>query len=173
MLGHEVFYATDIIAVADIRTRQPHPVQSQAAAALAARLIDAIGPTAMISKSHSRALVAVAWAMPPVTALGVDIEWMEPDRRFSAILSAFLPAAPDGVDRDTFYRAWTFLEAHFKAYQRWPDEAEIRQVLAAPAGDDVWQTAAGNQLLQRRICDDFQLTVLWRSDGAATAGSWR
>jgi hypothetical protein len=137
-------------------------VQSKAAAELAERLQSANGPATLISKSHSRALVAVACAVPPVAALGIDIEWMAPDRRFAGILSHFMSDAPAAPDRDCFYRAWTFFEAHFKAYQCWPDDAEIREVLRTR--DEDWQTARGNRLIQRRICDDFQLTVLWRCD---------
>lgn len=158
-----VLYSTEIIPSDEVHMRLPHGVQSARAAALAARLSAAIGPDATISKSHSRAVVAAACAVPPVTALGIDVEWMAPQRAFAAILANFFPAFPAPVGRDDFYRAWTFMEAHFKAHQRWPREEEVRQVLAEPWREDPWQTANGNHLIQHRL-SDFQITVLWRSE---------
>jgi hypothetical protein len=162
--GGVVLYGTDIIPSDELSARQPHPVQSACAATLAARLSASAGSGAMISKSHSRALVAAACAGPPVAKLGIDVEWMAPGRAFTAILRHFVPRLTAPVACDAFYRTWTFLEAHFKAYQHWPDEEELRQVLAEPAHDGQWQTVKGNHLIQRRIHGDFQLTVLWHSD---------
>jgi hypothetical protein len=164
MGGTRILYGTEAIPCDDVRARLRRRVQSEYAALLAGRLSAAMRSGTMISKSHSRALVAAACAGPPVVALGIDIEWMAPDRAFTAILANFLPTLSAPIACDDFYRAWTFLEAHVKAYQRWPGEEELHQVLAEPAHDNPWQTAGGNHLLQHRICDDFQLTVLWRSD---------
>ncbi|GAA0572688.1 4'-phosphopantetheinyl transferase superfamily protein [Rhizomicrobium electricum] len=164
MLGDRILYGVDVIPADDVRARQAHRVQSPYASALATRLSAAAGSAGMVSKSHSRAMVAAACAVPPVTALGIDIEWMAPDRPFDAILANFLPSFATPVACNGFYRAWTFLEAHFKAYQCWPREKELRQVLAGPARDDSWQTVEGNYLLQHQVGGDFQLTVLWRSD---------
>jgi hypothetical protein len=164
MGGGEILYGTDVIPSGRLCGRQPRRLQSSFAAALAARLSTSVEPEALISKSHSRALVAAACAGSPVTAIGIDIEWMAPDRAFSAILTNFLPSIAAPVACDVFYRAWTFLEAHYKALQRWPGEDELRQVLAEPTRDAPWQTASGNHLVQHRVHDDFQLTLLWRSD---------
>jgi hypothetical protein len=143
----------------------PRRRQSEAAAELAVRLSGFAGPPARLSKSHSRAVVAAASADAEVSVLGIDVEWIRPNRPFGAILRSFAPSLATAVDADAFYRAWTFLEAHFKAWQRWPGEAEIEEVLATPPAIAPWQTRAGNQILQQRVAGDFQLTVLWRCPG--------
>jgi hypothetical protein len=163
-MGH-VLYAIATIPSADIHARLPRKLQSEAAAKLAARLSGLAGLPGRISKSHSRAVVAVASADAEVSGLGIDVEWMRPDRPFDAILRSFAPTLAGAVDADAFYRAWTYLEAHFKAWQRWPGEAEIEEVLVTPPSVAPWQTRAGNQILQQRVAGDFQLTVLWQCRG--------
>jgi hypothetical protein len=160
----EIFYSTAVIAGDSISARRPHPIQSRTAAALAQQLTAATGPTPLLSKSHSRALLAVAGARPPVTALGIDIEWMAPQRPFALILRGYLPSAPATIEPAAFYRTWTFLEAHYKAHQAWPDADDIRQVLDTAERDVPWRTSSGTYLWQQRILDEFQLTLLWRSE---------
>ena len=163
-MGH-VLYATATIPSADIHARLPRPLQSEAAVELAARLSGLAGLPTRISKSHSRAVVAAASADAAVVALGIDVEWMQPDRPFDAILRSFVPSLATAVDDDAFYRAWTFLEAHFKAWQHWPGEEEVEEVLATPPSGATWQTRAGNQILQQRVAGDFLLTVVWQCPG--------
>jgi hypothetical protein len=163
MRGDNIRYGIDVIPSDDLGKRISRRIQSARATTLAAQLCTDAG-SELLSKSHSRALVAVACASSPVTALGIDIEWMAPDRPYAAILSHFLPSVPAPIACEAFYRTWTFLEAHFKAYQHWPPAEELQQVIAAPARDGPWQTINGNHLIQHRVAGKFQLTVLWRSD---------
>lgn len=165
----KILYAIGTIPGADLGARQPHALQSQEAARLADALRRRAGPVAQISKSHSRAMVAAACAAPPVTALGIDLEWMAPNRPFAAILRTFWPTAPDHVECHAFYRVWTFLEAYYKAHQRWPEPDDINDVLTAPLSDLIRTTPGGSRILQKRADDNFQMTVLWQADAPCDA----
>ncbi len=168
MCAGPIHYAVTTILAADIRARQPRHIQSKAAQDLAERLTGGADQVCQVSKSHSRAVITVACAGAAVDGLGIDVEWMAPGRPFAAILKSFTPSLSLAVDREGFYRAWTFLEAHFKASQRLPEQEEILEVLAKTLADDPWQTSRGNYLVQHRVAEDFQLTLLWRSSGPCT-----
>lgn len=162
----KILFSTHRLPGREPEARLPHRVQSPAAHALADRLQSELGPAALISKSHSRTLAAAAAAGAPVTALGIDIEWRAPDRPFTAILREFWPDAPEQVGLHNFYRAWTFLEAHFKAHQRWPLPADIKHVLTIAEGTERSQTPSGDQIFQCLLAENFQVTLLWHCETA-------
>lgn len=72
---------------------------------------------AAISLSHSRDLVACAVA--DIGRIGIDIEYMNPDRNFQDLASlAFGPRERQTVEAEgasAFYRVWTLREAFAKA----------------------------------------------------------
>ena len=102
--------------------RPPKALESAAARALQAEL-DPVAP--LFSRSHSRGLVAAVVAGPPVTRLGIDVEWIDPRRRMAQIAEHYL-GAPEPVTPEQFFRGWTFGEAWFKAFGRDPEPDLIR-----------------------------------------------
>jgi hypothetical protein len=154
-----ILYAIGRLPVEDPTHRMPRRDQSAAAARLVARL----GPASVTSRSHSRGLIAAAAG--DALALGIDIEWMAPARDFAALARAFLERAPKAMNAADFYRGWTFHEAHYKAFQRFPDEESVLAVLAA-AGETL-TLLDGTQVLQRRVAEMFQLCLVWRCASSA------
>jgi hypothetical protein len=149
-----VLYAIDRLTARDVTHRAPHRDQSAAAARLVARL----GLASVTSRSHSRGLIAAAAG--DALVLGIDIEWMAPTRDFAALARAFLQRAPQAMSAADFYRGWTFHEAHYKAFQRFPDEESVLAVLAAT--DETLTLPNGTQVLQRRVAEMFQLCLVWQ-----------
>lgn len=165
MAPGEIVYGTRLLHASAIHDRVARNIQSQAATALAEALSQTTTNPALISKSHSRTLVAAAVGNAGVLALGIDAEWMAPNRPFSSIIRSFAPSLPSAIEAGTFYRLWTFLEAFYKAFQRWPEEDDIIQVFDRPNCGDAWQTARGTQLLQHQRADAFTLTIVWKCSG--------
>jgi 4'-phosphopantetheinyl transferase len=98
-----------------------------------------------LSISHSGPLVAVAVSAD--TALGLDIEWIDPGRDFGAIAdhafdgarSAVLAALPQAEQARAFYRMWSEHEARIKLGQDaaccidlFHDEVSVVLCTAAP-----------------------------------------
>ena len=136
--------------------RPPKALESAAARALQAELDPA---ATVFSRSHGRGLIAAAVAGPPVTRLGIDVEWIDPRRRMAQIAEHYLGAA-EAVTPEQFFRGWTFGEAWFKAFGRDPEPALIRiaggNTSAEPvAVGDAW-------LLQALPEPGFVLSLVWR-----------
>ena len=157
MQGVRIIYAAQIIAAGPPGRRLPRAMQSQAARDLLARIAGETQTTS--SRSHSRAAVAVAASPRAGLSLGIDIEWIAPERPIAAIARDYLGAASAGLSVREFYRAWTFYEAFFKAFQRSPSPAAIAEVLASRA--DMCRLHDGTQIVQRRVKDGFQLSLVW------------
>ena len=164
MSGARIFYAIDILATDDITRRVARRVQSSAASQLLARLTAAdFHPTAR-SKSHSRGIVAGAVGNIPELMLGIDIEWMAPGRPFGAIAHTFLASAPERMAAADFYRGWTFVEAYYKAFQRFPDQALVHDVIRHAIDGEVLWFRDGTGVLETRVADAFQLCLVWRGN---------
>ena len=135
--------------------RPPKALESAAARALQAEL----DPAATIfSRSHGRGLVAAAVAAPPVTRLGIDVEWIDPRRRMAQIAEHYLGAA-EPVTPGQFFRGWTFGEAWFKAFGQDPAPDLIRiagsNLSAEPiAVGEAW-------LLQALPEPGFVMSLVW------------
>ena len=157
MTGAALGYAVRRIEGADIAQRVARRLQSEAAAALLAQFPSA----ARHSKSHSRAVVAIA--LGNVTRIGIDVEWIDPERPI-AQLAAYLEWGE--IDRDAFYRGWTFREAYYKAFQANPSAALTVRAMAAPPDETTLVSTDGVHLFQCRVFDRFQLGLVWTSDGA-------
>ena len=71
----------------------------------------------LLSHSHSRGMIAVASASPPVVRLGIDVELADPARPWRQIAVMYMPAAAGAALGDSdFCRLWTFGEAHVVAH---------------------------------------------------------
>jgi hypothetical protein len=166
-MGGTILYSTATIAAqAAAGTRLQRSVQSSAAEELMSRLTSKMAITAR-SKSHSRTMIAVAAGDAPDLRLGIDIEWKKPDRPFDAIAGLFVDVAGRTIGIDAFYRAWTFGEAYFKAFQRQAGAAELDQILDLPA-DSAGPIALGADGIwtwQRPLGDAFQMSLVWRTAG--------
>jgi hypothetical protein len=163
MDGARIFFATDILPTEDITRRVSRRAQSSAASRLLERLTgNGFNPTAQ-SKSHSRGIVAGTVGNIPELLLGIDIEWMAPDRPFAAIAHTFLESAPERMEPEDFYRGWTFFEAYYKAFQRFPDAASVHDVLRRASDGGVLRFHDGTQLMQKRVAETFQLCIVWRA----------
>jgi hypothetical protein len=112
--------------------------------------------------SHSRCAVAAAVGDANGLLLGIDIEWMSPDRDFAAIAGFFLDPPPAQIGAVDFYRGWTFFEAYFKAFQRLPPERDLRAVIAC-SGHDMQNLSEGAHLLQLNVAGEFQLSLVWHA----------
>jgi hypothetical protein len=161
MSSGRILYAIDRLPVADPTGRVPHRDQSAAAAQLVARL----GPATLTSRSHSRGMITAAAG--DALALGIDIEWRKPGRDFANLARAFLERAPDRMTAADFYRGWTFHEAYYKAFQRFPGEADVSAVLAAES--ETVTLTGGTQVLQRGVAQMFQLCLVWRAPAPCVA----
>jgi phosphopantetheinyl transferase len=135
--------------------RPPKALESAAAGALQAELDPA---ATLFSRSHGRGLVAAAVAAPPVTHLGVDIEWIDPRRRMAEIAEHYLGAA-EPVTPEQFFRGWTFGEAWFKAFGHDPAPDLIR---IAGGNISVEPIRVGEAwLLQSLPQQRFVLSLVW------------
>ncbi len=136
--------------------RPPKALESQAARALQTEL----DPTAAVfSRSHGRGLVAAAVAGPPVSRLGIDIEWVDERRRMGAITEHYLGSA-EAVTPEQFFRGWTFGEAWFKAFGRDPEPDLIR--IAGGNTSDEPVAVGGAWLLQSLPEPGFVMSLIWR-----------
>lgn len=135
--------------------RPPKALESAAARALQAEL----GPAATVfSRSHGRGLVVAAVAGPPITRLGIDVEWIDPRRRMAEIAEHYL-GAPEAVTPEQFFRGWTFGEAWFKAFGQDPEPELIRIAGANLSQEPV---AIGEVwLLQSLPEPGFVMSLVW------------
>lgn len=158
-------YAVRVIPSGDVTRRVARRAQSQAASDLLSALTAQMPLARAHSKSHSRAVVAVAAG--GMERLGIDVEWANPERAIAPILSHLEWESPGAVDTDAFYRGWTFAEAYFKAFQERP----ARQLVAAAMqrGDGTIRLADGLHLFRTRVLGDFQLSLVWRGAEAPVA----
>jgi hypothetical protein len=158
-----ILYSTATIAAkAAAGARLRREVQSAAAEDLVSRIGSGVTVTAR-SKSHSRTMIAVAVGDAPGLRLGIDVEWKKPDRPFEAIAGLYLDVAGASIGADAFYRAWTFGEAYFKAFQKDPGPSALRQILARSSADPVRLGADGPWVYQRPLGDDYQMTLVWQT----------
>ncbi len=158
----QILYATSQLSAPDLGERVPRGRQSAAAQRLLETLNANIAP-AIGSKSHSRAVVAAAVGDAEITALGIDIEFMDEDRPLADIARFLSKGAPEKIGPEAFYRCWTFAEAFFKAYQHLPPERAVLCVGKQKGADGEYELDDGTRLLHRRIADRFQLCLVWRS----------
>jgi hypothetical protein len=136
--------------------RPPKALESAAARALQAELDP---HPAMVSRSHGRGLIAATVAHPPITRLGIDIEWIDPRRRMAAITEHYLGAA-EAVTPEQFFRGWTFGEAWFKAFGRDPEPELIR--IAGGNRSDEPVVVGEAWLLQSLPEPGFVMSLVWR-----------
>ncbi|MDB5470433.1 MAG: hypothetical protein JWR84_1993 [Caulobacter sp.] len=141
--------------------RPPKALESAAARALQAQLDPA---AALFSRSHGRGLIAAAVAAPPVTRLGIDVEWIDPRRRMAEIAQHYL-GAPEAITPEQFFRGWTFGEAWFKAFGHDPDPDLIRIAGGNTSADPIPVGAAW--LLQTLPEPGFVLSLVWADAAAA------
>jgi hypothetical protein len=160
-----ILYATSFLP-ADAVARIPRKLQSRAARDLQSLLTAGVTPHAT-SRSHSRAAIAAAVGDQTVLGLGIDIEFMDPDRPFAALAGFLVEDAPRDIDAEIFYRCWTFAEAYFKAFQRAPPHRAVRTVSTLENSGEAARLDDGTQLLHRRIADRFQLCLVWQATGDA------
>ncbi|HWY14498.1 MAG TPA: hypothetical protein VNX86_05075 [Rhizomicrobium sp.] len=157
-----ILYATLILPARKAGERLARRHQSAAAQ----RLLEVLGDGfAAHTKtvSHSRHAIAAAVGDAVGLSLGIDIEWMCPDRPFAAIAGLLLDPPPAQIGAAEFYRGWTFSEAWFKAFQRLPPERDLRAIVTRPACNDVQDLPDGAQFLQLVIAGEFQLSLVWRA----------
>ncbi|HEY4124044.1 MAG TPA: hypothetical protein VGM36_05485, partial [Rhizomicrobium sp.] len=101
-------------------------------------------------------------------ALGIDVEWMAPGRPFNAIAQMFLSPLSRPMDALTFYRGWTFFEAYYKAFQRFPEEALIHEVIAHCRDNTTLSLTNGAGVLQFCVADDFRACIVWQHPARET-----
>jgi hypothetical protein len=157
-----ILCATSLLPGQKIAARTPRRRQSEAARTL----LDALGTGFAISAttmSHSRAAIAVAAGDGDSLALGIDIEWMRPDRPFQALTEFLLGPVPVPAGPEEFYRVWTFYEAYFKAFQRVPTESDLRTAMDTTNGTVALRLSDDTRLLQFRVAGEFQLSLVWRA----------
>lgn len=160
--GPHVFYATRLIEGVGADVRVLRRRQSEAAAALLDGLrirADFIGGAS--SKSHSRGMVAAAVA--PAGQVGIDVEFKAPARNIAAG-ARWLLGDDSAADEGAAYRAWTFWEAHFKAFGAWPPRELVRE--AALSDAHISQLGEGVFVLHEQI-EGFALTLVWHGGAGA------
>jgi hypothetical protein len=113
--------------------------------------------------------MAAAVGDSEILNLGIDIEFMDPERPFAALAGFLVEDAPRDIDAETFYRCWTFAEAYFKAFQRAPSDRAVRTISTLENSGQAVRLDDGTQLLHRRVADRFQLCLVWQATGDACA----
>ena len=119
------------------------------------------------SRSHSRGTIAVAVGNPPLTRLGVDVEYADPNRPWREIAAAYLPEvhATLGADASTLCRLWTFGEAHLKAFGSTAQpEVLLRTIETLPSEDEPIAFAPRCYWYSEALPDDFWLTLVWEEE---------
>jgi hypothetical protein len=156
-----ILYATSLVCAAHAPTRIPWQRQSAAARALQDSLSGGIAP-AVSSRSHSRVAVAAAVGDAQVSALGIDIEFMDQGRPFAALAGYFTEDVPADLDAVVFYRLWAFAEAHFKAFQLLPTNNAFRAV-GKLSDNETLTLDDGTTVLQHRVSEQFLLCLVGRA----------
>ena len=149
-----------------VSARHPRATQRALADHLRQRL-EADGDWRLHSRSHSRGTVAVAGGNPPLTRLGVDVEYADPRRPWRDIASLWLPAFADtrGLGPPEFCRGWTFGEAHLKAFGAVPAPETLIAALRAPHSDDEpVRFGARRYWYSEPLPGDFWLTLVWEEE---------
>jgi hypothetical protein len=141
--------------------RLARSAQSAAAEALLRQVRESSGiGLGASSKAHARSMAAAAVAA--AGRVGVDVEFLAPGRAIGEIARFLLGEAVR--DEAAAYRAFTFREAYFKAFQSLPDRALMRAVAATDAS--LMRLAPGIGVLHMAPAPDFVLTLVWTMDGA-------
>ncbi|HEX4081063.1 MAG TPA: 4'-phosphopantetheinyl transferase superfamily protein [Rhizomicrobium sp.] len=96
-------------------------------------------------------------------SLGIDIEWMRPDRPFANLAKFLVRDVSDRLGPAQFYRTWTFYEAYFKALQRVPPEPDLHAVMRQTDSGGVQWLPGDTRLLQFCVAGEFQLSLVWRA----------
>jgi hypothetical protein len=156
-----IAYTSELIGAGQPGDRIPRARQSAAASRLLEALAGDEGRPLATSKSHSRSAIAVAMSTAAALPLGIDIEWITPARSIAAIAGNFLGDTGRGIGVADFYRGWTFYEAFFKAFQRSPSPALVLESIERPDTPSVHLLSDGTRILQHRIADAFQLSLVW------------
>ncbi len=107
--------------------------------------------------------MAVTVCNAPGCLLGIDIEWMASDRPFDAIAHAFFASAPRRTSIADFYREWTFFEAYYKAFQRFPEDTLFKTVVRGGSAGAAYSLGGGCWVMLRSVSDAFQLCLVWRT----------
>jgi hypothetical protein len=115
----------------------------------------------------------VAVALGGTEPVGIDVEFMAPGRPIGAVVQFLLKApGPPAFDDARAYRAWTFAEAHFKAFGALPEPGLLRIVLRAEARwGEPYAPQPGMRALHSAPASDFTMSVVWAGDGAPEAVS--
>ena len=126
------------------------------------------------SRTHSRGYAAAVHAYQSpgarnggASAPGIDMEYVDPVRRWSAILARYAgDAAVRNASPQRLCRAWTFVEAHYKAFGGYADTALVADTLRdddaddtpLPYAPDIWR-------YHHQVSPEFWLSLVWRGDG--------
>jgi hypothetical protein len=140
-----------ILAQSPLVARAPRAAQRLLAdrAEAEARERLAGGPGTRVSRSHSRG-VSGALAGDASVRLGLDIEFAGAARRWREIIASFADVVPPGADAVACCRAWTFIEAWYKAFGERPAPALVSAC------------AAADLVLDRSIRIDRHGVAAWR-----------
>ena len=123
-----------------------------------------------LSRAHCRG-VSAACLIEPEFAVGIDIEWLDPRRKWIEIIAIYVPSIADLSPSPTqLVCAWVFLEAFYKAEQRLPTETEIRDMLSRFQSHDAKiDLASGACVYFRQLPSDLMLCLYWRRRDAQIA----
>ncbi|MCI4644115.1 MAG: hypothetical protein MRY64_04975 [Hyphomonadaceae bacterium] len=146
--------------------RWSRPLQSALAdhaGQLAKAELSGAGQAASGSRTHCRGLSAAAFASSPIE-IGLDVEWLDPHRNWLDILAVFIPSVAQLEPSPcNLVRGWVFLEAFYKAEQRYPSEDEIFEVMRQPlVFDTSLRLRHGASAYFSQLPQDMMLGLYWR-----------
>jgi len=156
-------YAVDFFQTDNLSERVTRARQSAAAARMLERLEIGMDTVGARTKSHSRVAFAVAISSEIGAPLGIDVEYIAIDRPCAEIarfLGIELPAPSPGP----FYRAWTFCEAYFKAFQVWPPSPIVAQMMSTCSTESQIELTNCVHVLTQQLHNNFQLCLVWHSE---------
>lgn len=154
------------ICVASERTKR-HPLKAQRdladIAQHAAQQQLGTSPPPSLNRTHSRG-IAAAVLSDEIQPLGIDIEYADTRRNWPEILSVFCDSADlTHYSIHALNRGWTFLEAYYKAFAKYPSANAMLSVISKQFEDG--KTYSCNHeyaCLHQAIETDFYMTIIWK-----------
>ena len=156
-------YSIGVIESSNITDRVPRRRQSRAASQLLSTLQAQTPFATAHSKSHSRAVAAVAIGCMDDLGLGIDIEWTGAERPIASIASYLQWEGGDPVTNEAFYRGWTFAEAYYKAFQQHPDKGLVIRAMTEGSDGGPIRMDDGIGFFPVTVGRDFQLSLVWKT----------
>lgn len=116
----------------------------------------------IFSRTHSRGM-AGAVVSDETRNIGIDIEYQASNRNWPEILSVFSDYTDlSAASTPSLCLAWTFIEAYYKAFQRYPAPSLVLDVISESDLDiPIPIPSCKGWRFHRQLDNDFSLSIVW------------